>query len=47
MEEATLKEVDNALAFLEKYKLPEELEEQNKKVQNKRFKRQAQAQLPM
>ena len=48
MEDTTMEEIDNAIAFLEKYKLPEELEEQNKKVQNKRFKRQAaQAQLPM
>jgi len=47
MEDTTVEEVDKAIDFLEKYKLPDELEAQNKKVQNKRFKRQSQAQLPM
>ena len=45
MTEPTMAEVERALALMEKYRLPEELVEQNRKIQNKRFKRQAQAQL--
>ena len=47
MVEPTLAEVDSAIKLIDKYKLPPELDEQNKRVQAKRFKRQSQAQLPM
>ena len=45
MTEPTMDEVERALSLMEKYRLPEELVEQNRKIQNKRFKRQVQAQL--
>jgi hypothetical protein len=47
MNKLTIEAALSAIAFLEKHRLPEELEEENRKIQNKRFKRQLQAQLPM
>jgi replication-associated recombination protein RarA len=47
MMEPSVDEVERSLTLIEKYRLPAELEEQNKKIQSKRFKRQSQAQLPM